>query len=674
MLIKLFYPLFRLPRTQKRLVQLLADVVLIIFSFATAMLLRLDSLAFMAQPEVWLVLPVMIPVSLLIFIRVGFYRAVIRYMNQKAVKAVLAGVAGSAISLAVINVLLNLPVPRSVPFIYAMLAMLTIGGVRFFLRAIYLRGQLRHKTRVLIYGAGSAGRQLVVSLRQGQEYEPCAFVDDAQGLHRAFIEGLKVYPPQAIPSLIENYGIQKVLMAIPSSSRARRREILESLEPLSVPVQSIPGMKDVIQGLAKINEVRDVAVEDLLGRDPVPPDATLMGANIRDKVVMVTGAGGSIGSELCRQILRQGPRQLVLLEVSEYNLYHVEQDLLALLAREGLSVPLKTLLGSVQHQARLEAVMAHFGVQTVYHAAAYKHVPMVEHNVVEGLLNNVMGTHACAEAAINSGVEAFVLVSTDKAVRPTNVMGASKRLAELVCQALGAEQHATLFSMVRFGNVLGSSGSVVPLFRRQIEAGGPITVTHPDITRYFMTIPEAAQLVIQAGAMARGGDVFVLDMGEPVKIAELAGQMVRLSGLEPAFPDPDEMLEGQDVFRQGDIDIVFTGLRPGEKLYEELLIGEDPGETCHTRIMTANEVSMPWGEMRQLLERLLEACYRFDYPALRELLLEAPTGYQPNDGIEDLLWQAQQASLQEQEQEQERGDPEQAGSVVDIRSRKQSMM
>lgn len=638
----LLYPLFRLPRRQKRMVQLLADVVLITFSFGMAMLLRLDSWAFVRDPQVWWVLPAMIPVSLVIFIRLGFYRAVIRYMNQKAVQAVVAGVAGSALTLMVINYLFNLPVPRSVPFIYAMMAMMTIGGVRFALRAVYLRGQIRHKTRVLIYGAGSSGRQLVESLRHGHEHQPIAFVDDASGLHGAFIQGLKVYPPEVVPRVIEDYGVEKVLLAIPSASRARRREILETLEPLSVPVQSIPGMADVVEGRAKINEIRDVAVEDLLGRDPVPPDPALMGANIRDKVVMVTGAGGSIGSELCRQILRQAPRELILLEVSEFNLYRIEQDLLGIAAQEGITVPVRALLGSVQRKERLQAVMGGFGVQTVYHAAAYKHVPMVEHNMVEGLRNNVLGTLACAEAAVASGVEAFVLVSTDKAVRPTNVMGASKRLAELVCQALGAEQQATLFSMVRFGNVLGSSGSVVPLFRQQIEAGGPITVTHPEITRYFMTIPEAAQLVIQAGAMARGGDVFVLDMGEPVKIAQLASHMVKLSGLEPAFPKRDDLLEDEGMAGNptGDIDIVFTGLRPGEKLYEELLIGEDQGETRHPRIMTANELSLTWSEMRQLLQRLQEACHRLDYPALRELLLQAPTGYQPLGELADLLYHA----------------------------------
>lgn len=643
MMMTLLRPLFRLPRHYKRLVQLLADIILITFSFSMAMLLRLDSWAFLSQPGVWWVLPVMIPVSLLIFIRLGFYRAVIRYMSLKALQAVVAGVVASTLTLILVNYLFSLPVPRSVPFIYAMLAMLTIGGVRFGLRAIYLRGQVRRKTRVLVYGAGAAGRQLVLSLRHGPDHDPVAFVDDAEGLDGAYVQGLKVYPPAAIARLVKLYGVRKVLLALPSASRSRRSVIIARLESLSVPVQTIPGMADMVEGRAKLNEIRDVAVEDLLGRDPVPPDPELMGANIRGKVVMVTGAGGSIGSELCRQILRQAPRELILLEVSEYNLYLIDQELTSIAREEELGVPVRALLGSVQHQHRLEAIMTHFSVQTVYHAAAYKHVPMVEHNVVEGLRNNVLGTQCCAEAAITSGVEAFVLVSTDKAVRPTNVMGASKRLAELVCQALGAEQQATLFSMVRFGNVLGSSGSVVPMFRRQIEAGGPVTVTHPEITRYFMTIPEAAQLVIQAGAMARGSDVFVLDMGEPVKIASLAAQMIRLSGFEPLFPIADDTAPGRSKGRQDDIHIVYTGLRPGEKLYEELLIGNEQGKTRHSRIMTAREVSLPWQEMRQLLQEILAACNRFDYPRLRELLLAAPADYQPRGEIADLLWEAQRA-------------------------------
>ncbi|WP_254277531.1 nucleoside-diphosphate sugar epimerase/dehydratase [Halomonas sp. 3H] len=629
-------PLFRLPRPHKRAIQLLADAGLIVASFLLAMLLRLDSWAFARDPQVWAVLPVMIPVSLAIFIRLGFYRAVIRYMSMKAVKAVLAGVAGSALTLVVVNYLFNLPVPRSVPFIYAMLAMLTIGGVRFALRALYLRNQLRYKTRVVVYGAGAAGRQLVVSLRHGSEYEPVGFVDDAPGLEAAFIQGLKVYAPGDIRRLIDDYGVEKVLLAIPSATRARRREILERLEPLDVPVQTIPGMADVVAGRAQINDLRDVSVEDLLGRDPVPPEPELMGANITGKVVMVTGAGGSIGSELCRQILRQAPAQLLLLELSEFSLYRIEQDLVQIAREEGIACPVKALLGSVQHRNRVQKILDAFKVQTIYHAAAYKHVPMVEHNVVEGLRNNVMGTLETARAAVETGVESFVLVSTDKAVRPTNVMGASKRLAELVCQSMARAQSATRFSMVRFGNVLGSSGSVVPLFRRQIAAGGPVTVTHPEITRYFMTIPEAAQLVIQAGAMARGGDVFVLDMGEPVKIAQLAGHLIRLSGLEPSYPGIDD-----NDRVAGDIEIRYTGLRPGEKLFEELLIGENVSATRHPRIMTASEISLGWNEMEGLLESLFDACLIFDAPRIRDLLMQAPLGYRPQSELADLVWEQQ---------------------------------
>ncbi|XKH61517.1 polysaccharide biosynthesis protein [Halomonas sediminis] len=640
MLMTLLKPLFRLPRRQKRMLQLAADSLLITVSFLLAMLLRLDSWDFVTEPRVWWVLPVMIPVSLLIFIRLGFYRAVIRYMSMKAVRSVAVGVGVSALILMLVNYLFQLPVPRSVPFIYAMLALLTIGGVRFALRGLYLRNQLRYKTRVVVYGAGSAGRQLVQSLRHGTEYDPVGFVDEAPHLEAAFIQGLKVYSPGEVKRLIKDYGVKKVLLAIPSAPRARRREILERLEPLEVPVQTIPGMADVVSGRAQINDLRDVSVEDLLGRDPVPPDASLMGANITGKVVMVTGAGGSIGSELCRQILRQHPAQLLLLELSEFSLYRIEQELGQIAREEGIDCPVKALLGSVQYRHRVQKIMTAFCVQTVYHAAAYKHVPMVEHNVVEGLRNNVMGTMETAWAAVEAGVENFVLVSTDKAVRPTNVMGASKRLAELVCQGLAKAQAGTRFSMVRFGNVLGSSGSVVPLFRRQIAAGGPVTVTDPEITRYFMTIPEAAQLVIQAGAMARGGDVFVLDMGEPVKIAELAGHLIRLSGLEPSYPGTDDA-----DLSSGDIEIRYTGLRPGEKLYEELLIGERVAATRHPRIMTASEIALCWEEVEELLESLFDACRSFDAPRIRELLEQAPLGYQPQSEPVDLIW-AQQIPTQ----------------------------
>ncbi|WP_237673948.1 polysaccharide biosynthesis protein [Vreelandella profundi] len=635
MLSKALNHLFRLSRTQKRFIQLAVDTFLIAASFFIAMFLRLDSWSFLSNPKVWWVIPVVLPVSLFVFMRLGFYRAFIRYMSMQAAVVIGTGVLVSMLVMIVVNYILLLPVPRSVPFIYAMMAMLTVGGIRMLLRGLHHRGQLRYKTRVLVYGAGSAGRQLVVSLRNGNEYEPVAFIDDRAALQRSSILGLKIYSHTAIQRLITSHGVEKLLLALPSASRARRREILDSLDGLTIPVQTVPGIADVVEGRASINDIRDVAVEDLLGRDPVPPDAALIGANITHKVVLVTGAGGSIGSELCRQILRQRPARLLLLEISEYNLYAIEQDLLRIAETEGFTeVPVHALLGSVQHPDRLRGVMTHFQVQTIYHAAAYKHVPMVEHNVAEGLFNNALGTLHCAQAAVACGVTDFVLVSTDKAVRPTNVMGASKRLAELVCQAKTTSQSTTRFCMVRFGNVLGSSGSVVPLFRRQIAAGGPITVTHPDITRYFMTIPEAALLVMQAGAMAKGGDVFVLDMGEPVKIANLASKMVRLSGLEPFYLPRDE----SEPIPTGDIEIRFTGLRPGEKLYEELLIGERVEKTSHPRIMTAQEVSLPVDVINSLLDQLTVACQAGDHQQLQKLLCDAPLGYAPNDRLIDHLW------------------------------------
>ena len=445
--------------------------------------------------------------------------------------------------------------------------------------------------------------------------------------------GLKVKGISRAESLIEKHSVSQILLAVPSASRARRKEILDSLVHLSAEVLTVPDMKDIVEGKAKIDELKDVEIADLLGRDSVAPQQALMEANIKGKVVMVTGAGGSIGSELCRQIIRQKPQSLILFELSEFGLYQVDRELSTLVSSEGLNVEIIPLLGSVQRINRLATAMKSFAVQTVYHAAAYKHVPLVEYNVVEGVRNNVFGTYYTAKAAIEAKVESFVLISTDKAVRPTNVMGTTKRMAELGLQALAeqenAKEHGTRFSMVRFGNVLGSSGSVIPLFKKQIANGGPITVTHPEIVRYFMTIPEAAQLVIQAGAMGKGGDVFVLDMGEPVKITDLAVNLVQLSGLEVK----------DESNPYGDIAIEFSGLRPGEKLFEELLIGDNVDETAHPRIMTANERYLPLDKYTELTDKLDAACHNFEHDKIRELLLEAPTDFNPTDGIGDLVWQ-----------------------------------
>ncbi|EFZ52154.1 capsular polysaccharide biosynthesis capD domain protein [Shigella sonnei 53G] len=488
---------------------------------------------------------------------------------------------------------------------------------------------------VLIYGAGESGRQLLPALMQAKEYFPVAFVDDNPRLHKAVIHGVTVYPSDKLSYLVDRYGIKKILLAMPSVSKSQRQKVITRLEHLPCEVLSIPGMVDLVEGRAQISNLKKVSIDDLLGRDPVAPDAKLMAENITGKAVMVTGAGGSIGSELCRQIVRYKPAKLVLFELSEYALYAIEKELSALCDKEVLNVPVIPLLGSVQRQNRLQMVMKSFGIQTVYHAAAYKHVPLVEHNVVEGVRNNVFGTLYCAESAIESGVETFVLISTDKAVRPTNTMGTTKRLAELVLQALSARQSQTRFCMVRFGNVLGSSGSVVPLFEKQIAQGGPVTLTHRDIIRYFMTIPEASQLVIQAGAMGHGGDVFVLDMGDPVKIYDLAKRMIRLSGLSVR----------DDKNPDGDIAIEVTGLRPGEKLYEELLIGDSVQGTSHPRIMTANEVMLPWQDLSLLLKELDQACHDFDHERIRSLLLQAPAAFNPTDDICDLVWQQKKSLL-----------------------------
>ncbi|WP_458526273.1 polysaccharide biosynthesis protein [Onishia taeanensis] len=620
--------LFRLPRIYKRVIQVTADTALLAISFLSAMSVKFDHWDAIFDREAWLAFAITLPVSIYIFVRMGFYRAIIRYMNQRAISMIFMGILATTMTFLAFGLALKTPSPTSVSIVFFLFSMMSIGGIRFLLRSSYVKPEISNRSRVVIYGAGDAGSHLFHSLKSSHEYVPVAFADDWRGMYGNYVEGLEVHSPAQLPQLINDYGIEKILLAIPSATRARRRKILNALEPLMIPVQTVPGTADIVAGRAKINDIRNVTVEDLLGRDPVPPQPTLMQANIMGKVVMVTGAGGSIGSELSRQILLQRPRQLLLLDVCEYALYQVEQQIQTLCESHQLDVSIKPLLASIQHRPRLTLLMRSFGVQTLYHAAAYKHVPMVEHNMIEGIRNNVLGTLKTAQAAIECGVETFVLVSTDKAVRPTNVMGTTKRLAEIICQALASEQAKTRFCMVRFGNVLGSSGSVVPLFRRQIRDGGPITVTHPEITRYFMTIPEAAQLVIQAGAMGSGGDVFVLDMGEPIRIAELAKQMVRLSGLELITEDnPD-----------GDIAIQYSGLRPGEKLYEELLVGTDTTPTAHPRIMTARETFWEWSRLEAYLARLQDAVARDQHELIRSLLLEAPTAYHPHHPISDLLW------------------------------------
>ncbi|GHG67950.1 PII uridylyl-transferase [Alishewanella longhuensis] len=533
----------------------------------------------------------------------------------------------NAIAMALFFSWLRLDDKLNLLFVYAVLSLVFVGGVRLLVRVLLGQRNNISKERVLIYGAGSSGRQLAQALNNGDRFNPVMFVDDDVTLQRSTILGIPVGSPDHIVSYIKLKNVSRILLALPSASRGRRREVLDKLEALPVPVQSIPGFSDVVDGTMRIDELQDVKIEDLLGRDPVAPKAKLMNANIEDKAVLVTGAGGSIGSELCRQILKCGPKTLVLFDISEYALYAIEKELRLQIAREQYEITLVPVLGSVQREQRLESVMRAFSINTVYHAAAYKHVPLVEYNVIEGVRNNVFGTLHTANAAIKAGVQTFVLVSTDKAVRPTNVMGASKRLAELVLQGLAQYQAITRFSMVRFGNVLGSSGSVVPLFREQIKKGGPITVTDKNIIRYFMTIPEAAELVIQAGAMGKGGDVFVLDMGEPVSIDQLARRMIHLMGLEVK----------DDNHPYGDIEIKYTGLRPGEKLYEELLIGDNVRKTQHSRIMAADERCLQWPQMQLLLNRLDNACEKFDVAAVIDLIRSAPTEFNYTCASSDLV-------------------------------------
>ncbi|HDS1803143.1 TPA: polysaccharide biosynthesis protein [Pseudomonas putida] len=657
---KLRSRLLGLPRRHKRLIQVAADVILVWFALWLAFVVRLgiDDLANPVVDHTWLFITAPI-ISIPLFIRFGLYRAVMRYFGNDALIAIIKAVTLSALILGFIiywasnhqNV-----VPRSITFNYWWLSLIMVGGLRLAMRQYFLGDwfatAVQHVPfanrndglpRVAIYGAGSAGNQLVAALRMGKAMRPVAFIDDDASITDRVIAGLQVYQPEQLQRMIDDTGAEEILLALPSVSRSRRREILNLLEGYPLHVRSVPGFMDLASGRVKVDDIQEVDIADLLGRDAVPAQGDLLQHCIIDQTVMVTGAGGSIGSELCRQILGQTPRTLLLFEHSEFNLYTIAGELEQRILREGLAVQLIPILGSVRDQAKMLDVMRAWQVDTVYHAAAYKHVPIVEHNIAEGLSNNVFGTLYTAQAALQAGVSNFVLISTDKAVRPTNVMGSTKRLAEMVLQALSNELapvlmgdtgnvsqvNKTRFTMVRFGNVLGSSGSVIPLFHKQIKNGGPLTVTHPKITRYFMTIPEAAQLVIQAGSMGQGGDVFVLDMGEPVKIVELAEKMIHLSGFSIR----------SERNPLGDIAINFTGLRPGEKLYEELLIGDNVIATRHPMIMSANEDYLTWDVLKQRLDALRTATAADDFATVRQLLRDTVSGYVPGGEIVDWLYQ-----------------------------------
>jgi FlaA1/EpsC-like NDP-sugar epimerase len=623
-----------LARPIKRVIAICADAVMMQLALWAATSLREGYPASVTGSD-WLAYVAVVAVSIPIFIRLGLYRAVIRFLGHKAVFAVAFAVALSGVLLGLLGFALRISaLSWSAVTIYSCLALLYVAGSRFVVRYYLLTRYIQPTVaRVAIYGAGEAGARLSTVLSTTRAFDPLVFIDDNKSLHGRMVNGIKVYPPEQLPVLIKDRNIDRILLALPSLTRRRRREILSQLEPLGIHVQTVPEFEQLVTGDATVGDIREVDVCDLLGRDSVPPKAGLFDACIRDRVVMVTGAGGSIGAELCRQIIGLGPRRLVLFEMSELALYNIQRELRTVAEHQSLKVDLVGLIGNAHHKFRLRDILLAYRVETIYHAAAYKHVPIVEENVIEGIHNNVIATWYTAEAAHETEVETFVLVSTDKAVNPTNVMGATKRFAEMVLQGLHRRGSKTRFCMVRFGNVLASSGSVVPLFNEQIKAGGPVTVTHPEVIRYFMTIPEAAQLVIQAGSMAEGGDVFVLDMGKPVRIGDLARRMIHLMGLTVRDEqNPD-----------GDIEISYTGLRPAEKLYEELLIGNNVTGTQHPMILRAIEHSWPWERLQPLLDEILAAMSRFDCQRALQLLGDVVVEYKPVPEPHDLIWTRQAA-------------------------------
>ncbi|RJG23681.1 polysaccharide biosynthesis protein [Massilia cavernae] len=619
-----------LPRLHKQAIAAAVDFLFVPLTLIAALALHFDAPSINSFADyVWVIVAAPL-VSIPIFARIGLYRAIIRYIDHKIVETALTGAAGAVTVLAGMASLFSRIDFTLTPFvIFAANLVLYLLTSRFIARGYFL-GSNSGRTRVAIYGAGGAGVQLANALMSSKEYLPVLFVDDNPQLLKTAIAGIKVHSPARLDELVASHGIAAVLLAMPSLSRSEQRAIIDRLTPLKVKVKVTASMQQLVTGSTRADDVREILIEDLLSRDPVAPQAELLSVCIKGKSVCVSGAGGSIGSELCRQIVKLAPKRLVMLELSEFALYAIDQELRNFTAAHGLEIELVPFMGSVSDYSKSKEIFQRFQVETVYHAAAYKHVPLVEQNPIEGIRNNVFGTLNFARAAVGAKVKCFVLVSSDKAVRPTNVMGSTKRVAELILQAFSRQHTSTRFCMVRFGNVLGSSGSVVPLFRRQIAARGPVTLTHPEITRYFMTIPEAAQLVLQAGSMGKGGDVFVLDMGEPVKIADLARKMVLLSGQE---------LRSEDA--PGGIELRYVGLRPGEKLYEELLIGDNVTGTEHPLIMRAEEAEIAWPFLELMLKQLDDACTRGEHDVIRSQLRKMVPEFSPSSDIDDHLWKVQ---------------------------------
>lgn len=616
------------PRALKQFLMMSSDFTLLSFSIVLAFSLQAHSALFPIDRAMVNIIFFTTLTSIYFFARLGLYHAVVRFMSHEVLFTVFKGVCISSVALAVFMVIIRPGLSFDSVVIYFSITLCLIGYTRLSIRQLISRKTSRTKINVAIYGANDAGLALLASLKQSTIYNPVILVDERTVIRNIRYNGIKVRSPKSLPELIPKYAIKQVLLAMPTMTSERKKQVIKKLEPLCVRVRTIPAMEDLLSGAQKIEHLEDIKVEDLLGRAPVKPIPELLQLCIQNKTVLVTGAGGSIGAELCRQIVRQHPSTLILLDRCEEALYKIDMELKKYVTTHQINTDVIPLLGCVQNKPRLGAIFNGYKIDTVYHAAAYKHVPLIEYNINEGVRNNVLGTYQTALAAQESGVKSFVLVSTDKAVRPTNIMGASKRLAELILQAMAQGKSGTRFSMVRFGNVLGSSGSVVPLFNKQIAEGGPVTVTHPEVIRYFMTIPEASQLVIQAGAMAKGGDVFVLDMGEAVKITDLAHSMIRLHGLTIKDKNHPE----------GDIEIQYSGLRPGEKLFEELLIGSNVSATDHPKIMRANERCLNLVQVEHILSKLTLALERSDCKCVREILLKAGTDYTGSDCISDLVW------------------------------------
>jgi len=614
-----------LSQIYKLLIMVFIDILSIIFALFASLYLRHG---FFYWPDELLILVICASplLAITIFYLFDLYSLILRYIGFNALWKIVKAVSLYALFWGLLAFMSQIDgIPRSVILINWLLSIALIFGTRILARRFLTSNKFVDASNVAIYGAGSAGVQLSIALKESEDYNPIVFIDDDTSLHGRTIHGMDIISIKNIKEFQKKMHISEVLLALPSASRSRRNEIINYLQNLSLKVRSLPGMSDIVKGRVKIDDLRDISIKDLLGRDSVTPNKVLLEKNILNKVVMVTGAGGSIGSELCRQIISQKPKLLVMYDHSEYLLYEINKEM-----SENLNINVKfiSMLGSINNSNRLNKVMSLFKVETIYHAAAYKHVPMVEFNNSEGLINNTFGTLSCAEAAIEAGVTTFVLISTDKAVRPTNIMGASKRLSELVIQSLADHQSLTKFTIVRFGNVLGSSGSVIPIFTKQIQEGGPVKVTDAKMMRYFMTIPEAVQLVIQSGAMGRNGDVFVLDMGEPVSIALLARKMIELSGLKVK----------DKLNKFGDIEIIYTGSRPGEKLYEELLIGDNVSTTSHPMILSAKEEYIKWEDLKHILENLNKAVESFDFDELRKILISSVSGYKPKDKVVDYLY------------------------------------